>query len=276
MTVKNILVAFNGTETAEGALGMALALGRRHDAHVTGLFAHAVPAHYGQLGNYMTADMANMLARQEEEIEAKVRGAWEAALKAEDSNDRVSFFVERRYPNDVLAEFARTYDLVVVGQPEGDSFDAYQEPHPDSIALYSGRPVLMVPKGYRAVGDPKDVVVAWDGKRAAARALAEAMAMVEKDGKVTVLSVGDRVEDLRRPGRDIMEHLSRHDVEAELLTLPTAGRSIGEVILEACSIGGTGLLVMGAYEHSRFAETFLGGVTKNVLRSATVPVLMAH
>lgn len=276
MSIRNILVAFNGTGTARGALAMAVVLARRHDAHLTGLFAHSMPAQYGQMGNYMTADLANMLAAQDQEAEAKVKAAWEAALAEEGVSDRVSYYVERRYPNDAIASFARAYDIVVVGQPEGDSWDLHHEPHPDSIALYSGRPVVMVPRGYKATAMPDGVLVGWDGKRAAARALAEAMPLLVEDGKVTVLHVGEDAEEIRQPGRDIMEHLSRHDVHAELLNLPRAGRSIGEVVLEACTLGGVGMLVMGAYEHSRFAETILGGVTKQVLRDAKIPVLLAH
>ena len=73
-----------------------------------------------------------------------------------------------------------------------------------------------------------------------------------------------------------MEHLSRHGIHAELLVLPRANRPVAEVVLEIAEVAGAGLLVMGAYEHSRFGEALLGGVTRDVLRRAPLPVLVTH
>jgi nucleotide-binding universal stress UspA family protein len=73
-----------------------------------------------------------------------------------------------------------------------------------------------------------------------------------------------------------MEHLSRHGIHAELLVLPPAGRPVAELLLEIADVSGSGLLVMGAYEHSRFGEALFGGPTRDVLRRSKIPVLVAH
>ncbi len=95
-------------------------------------------------------------------------------------------------------------------------------------------------------------------------------------GPMTVLHVGEDDGAVRQPGRDVMEHLSRHGIRAELLVLPPAGRPVAEVLLEIADVSGSGLLVMGAYEHSRLGETLFGGPTRDVLRQSKIPVLVAH
>lgn len=276
MSIRNILVAFNGTDAARSALHLAVLMARTHDAHLTGLHAHSLPTYYGQMGSYMTPDLADHLARQEQEAADRVKAAWDEAIASEDIGPRTSFHTVQQYPNDAVSAYARTYDLVVVAQPEGQGWDQHAEPDPDSVALYSGRPVLVAPAGYAETNLPTGAIVAWDGKRAAARALSEAMSILEEAHKITVLHVGEDSSEIRQPGRDIMEHLSRHGISAELLNLPKAGRSTAEVVLETAQLSGAGLLVMGAYEHSRFAETLLGGVTRDVLRKTKMPVLIAH
>ncbi|HET7410079.1 MAG TPA: universal stress protein, partial [Paracoccaceae bacterium] len=119
-------------------------------------------------------------------------------------------------------------------------------------------------------------LLAWDGGRAGARALADAMATVLNGARLTVLHVGEDDSEVRRPGRDVMQHLGRHGLHAELVVVPRASRPVAEIVLESAEASGAGLLIMGAYEHSRLGEALLGGVTRDVLRQATLPVLVAH
>lgn len=275
MSIKNILVAFNGTATSERAVRLAAQVAKAQDAHLTGIYSHAMPATYVQMDAYLPQEALAQVATHEKEVEDRVREGFRKLMSEEGLDNRTSFYAVKGYPNDVLSEFARTYDLMVIGVPEGDSWDAYHEPHPDTIALQSGRPVLVAPLEMNGHALKGGVVLAWDGKRAAARALSDAMDVLEEDQKVLVVHVGEE-DDVRKPGRDIMKHLSRHDVHAELTCYPKNGRPIAEIVLETCEMTGAGLLVMGAYEHSRFSETIFGGVTKDVLKAARMPILMSH
>ena len=112
-------------------------------------------------------------------------------------------------------------------------------------------------------------------QRAAARALADAMDLLEDKHKVTVLHVGTE-DKIRRPGQDIMEHPSRHGLDVKLNVQPPGGLATSDIILNACAETDAGLLVMGAYEHSRFAEMILGGVTRDIVAKSHIPVLMSH
>ena len=276
MSIKNILVAFNGTETAERAVKLAAHMARRHDAHVTGLFAHTMPQTYAQMEAYMTAAAIMALDESNAEMEEKVATAFSALVDAEEQGLRSTFLCQNGFPNDVISQYARTYDLVVVGQPDsGNEGSVYSDPDPDTIALQSGRPVLVAPRGFEQMETSRGAIIAWDGKRAAARALSDAMDLLEGEETVTVLHIGNE-DEVRQPGRDIMEHLSRHGLSVKLQTQPKAGMAISDIVLNTCAETDAGLLVMGAYEHSRFSELLLGGVTREVLARTHIPVLMSH
>ncbi|MEM7744247.1 MAG: universal stress protein [Pseudomonadota bacterium] len=276
MAISNILVAFNGSENAASAVRLAIRMAKEHDAHLTGLFAHSTPTYTAEFDPYMPAETLALLTRQEQETETRVDREFKDLCASEGMGDRVSFLIEQGHPNDVCSAYARTYDLTVIGRAEGDFWQLHREPHPDTVALQSGRAVIVAPKVLGEGGLPRDVMLAWDGKRAAARALADAMTLIEGATRVLVLHVGEDDSAVRKPGRDIMEHLSRHGIPAELRIEPRAGRSIGETVVETYHALGPELLIMGAYERSRFSETLLGGVTLDVLAAADIPVLMSH
>lgn len=276
MSIANILVAYNGTEAAKSAVRLAVLLAKRNDAHLTGLYAHSMPGYAAQAEPYMPPEVIARMAEAEAEAEARIEREFGEISDAEGMTARLNFLTVRGQPDDICAEFARTYDVMVIGQPEGDFWDQYREPHPDSVALKSGRAVLVAPRDFTADGFPGDVVLAWDGKRAAARALAEAMALSEGAERLLVLHIGEDDSAVRQPGRDVMEHLSRHGISAELRIEPRAGRSIGQTLTDTCEALGAGMLVMGAYEHSRFSEMILGGATRDVMANCKIPVLLAH
>lgn len=276
MSIRNILVAYNGTETADRAVRLAAHMARRLDAHLTGLFAHSLPHSYTQMEAYLTADAIMALDESGAKAEANVSEKFNALIEAEEQGLRTTFLCEQGFPNDTISQFARTYDLTVVGQPDATrNGSPHTNPDPDTIALQSGRPVLVAPRGYERMETSRGAIVAWDGKRAAARALSDAMDLLEDEDNVTVLHVGDENE-VRKPGRDIMEHLSRHGMSVALNTQPRAGLAISDIVLNTCAETDAGLLVMGAYEHSRFSEMILGGVTRDVLARTHIPVLMSH
>lgn len=276
MSIRNILVAFNGTETSERAVKLAAHMARRYDAHLTGVYAHTLPHTYVQMEAYMTANAIMALDESNAKAEKRVAAAFEALVDAEEQGLRSTFLCEHGFPNDVISQFARTYDLVVVGQPDRDHEGSfYADPDPDTIALQSGRPVLIAPRGYERLETSRGAIVAWDGKRAAARALSDAMDLLQSEDSVTVLHVGDE-DDVRQPGRDIMEHLSRHGMSVKLSNQPKTNLAISDVVLNTCAETDAGLLVMGAYEHSRFSELLLGGVTRDIVARTHIPVLMSH
>ncbi|MFG1418768.1 universal stress protein [Xanthobacter sp. V0B-10] len=176
-----------------------------------------------------------------------------------------------------FARMARLFDVTVVAQPNPDQ-PGPEEVLAETVLLESGRAVLMVPYIQQKPFSAEHAVVAWDGGRASARALAEALPLLHRTKVVEIFRVvtdgaaGDDEE-----GQEVARHLARHNLDAQIRRLPVkSGDSISAAILNEVSDRGSDLVVMGGYGHSRLKEMVLGGVTRDILASMTVPVLMAH
>ena len=139
--------------------------------------------------------------------------------------------------------------------------------------------MLVIPYAGRFEACGRRVLVAWNASRAATRAVNDAMPLLAGAETVTVLCV-DPDEDRRAhgevPGMDIAVHLARHGVKARVETTMSGGIGVGNTLLSRASDIGADLLVMGAYGHARVRELLLGGATRTILESMTLPVLMAH
>ncbi|MEM8840394.1 MAG: universal stress protein [Pseudomonadota bacterium] len=276
MSIRNVLVAFDGTDRSKNALRLAIQVATAKDAHLTGLFVQLSPVYYANIGAWLPDNTIAMLAERDAQHAAEVKATFERLCQEQGMTARTSFELSSGQPNTRFVEFGRTYDLIVIGQPETDSWDDRNQPYPDTVALQSGRPVMIAPRNFTGLRLDGGTVVAWDGKRAAARALSDSFDLIDGTGPLVVQTVDRQENEIRQPGRDIMEHLSRHGIAAELRVTPKNGRSIGSILLETCQTQGAGMLVMGAYEHSQFSEELIGGVTKEVLAKTKLPVLMSH
>jgi nucleotide-binding universal stress UspA family protein len=179
----------------------------------------------------------------------------------------------------VVSMHARYADLVVLGQVNPDEPPYLGHHLPEEVVLSSGRPVLVVPYigALETIG--RCVVVAWDASREAARAVSDAMPILEQASSVIVLSINPKSTPLGHgevPGADIGAHLARHNVKIEVESVVAGEVSVGNALLSHIADRDADMLVMGAYAHSRVRELVLGGATRTILESMTVPVLMAH
>jgi nucleotide-binding universal stress UspA family protein len=177
--------------------------------------------------------------------------------------------------SDDLAMAARLHDLCVV--PISAQFDG-QRAVAEAVAFGSGRPVIVLPP---VEGEPSPlsldtVAVAWDGSRAAARALADALPILERAKTVRVVSIlGDKVSVQGDPDSEILRHLAAHGVAAVYDEVQRHG-DIGDTLEAYVRDKGVGLLVMGAYGHSRLREFVLGGATASVLHKPPCAVMLSH
>ena len=172
-----------------------------------------------------------------------------------------------------LVEYARLRDLTIVPVPE-----LYDQGHAETIIFESGRPTLVLPEIPRAgLFDLKTVMVAWDFSRAAARAIADAIPILEKAREVRIVTVtNEKVLDSKHSAEELVKNLSRHGIDVILDKVDAAGRSIGKVLQMQAASCAADLLVMGAYGHSRFREFVLGGATKSLLSKPPIPILFSH
>ena len=179
---------------------------------------------------------------------------------------------------DTLATNARYADLAIVGQADPDDGDVARD-LPEEVTLSSGRPSLVIPYIGPAATLGQRVTVAWDASREAARAVNDAMPILERAQAVSVVTVNPRQQPFghgEQPGADIALHLARHGVKVEVQQVESRDVDIANTILSHIADRSSDLLVMGAYGHSRLRELVLGGVTRTILRDMTVPVFIAH
>lgn len=274
MSIKNILVAYNGTKSAECALNVAILMAKKYDAHLTGVLTHGLPNILYSYGGHFPQVAMQQLEDADREHRAEVRKNFETAT-VDLSGDMIHFMDVFGEADAKLMELARTYDFVVMGNPEKDSDYQHMQVHPDIVARSSGRPVLVVPADYRTEALGERAVLAWDGRRAAARAMADAMKILESKTEVAVLTIG-KAEDFEHKMKPIMDHLDRHSIPAHPVLKARGRDSIAQIILDVIEEEKASILVMGAYEHAKLAEDLFGGVTNTIVTKSTVPVLLSH
>jgi nucleotide-binding universal stress UspA family protein len=279
MSIKNILVAYNGTQSSDAAVGMALLMAKKYDAHVTGVLAHGVPQFLSAASSWLTQrtsqQISEIVGRVKSEVYDGIAARFREITAGSGRGDKVHWINIYGAPDRTIVEIARCFDITLLGEYAAVPSEEQLVLHPDIVALQSGRPVLVIPRNYKVAALKEHAVFAWDGKRAAARAMSDAMLILETKTLVTILTVGEDTPKDGIEGADISAHLARHGITTEWARLPHKG-SIGATIADYCHERDAGLLVMGAYEHSKFSEDLIGGVTNDVFKKITIPVLMSH
>ncbi len=272
MSVKSILSAYSGDANKGSALKRALLIAKHHDAWLTGVLWHGPSKLERSLRSHMPREFMDSLAESEQARIREVTDRFRTITADVNWSDRSDFVDLNEAMGVSLPEFARSFDLVVTGVHSRDENDEHMSANPDMIALQSGRPVLVVPDGYYAEGLAEHALVAWDGKRSSARALGDAMSNLEEKAKVTILTVGSK----QVPGTEtLLLNLERHGIDANLLLKPRK-KSVANTILSAAQEVSAQLLVMGAFEHSKFSHDLFGGVTTDVIEKTDVPVFLSH
>ena len=274
MSLKSILAVYSGNAGDSGGLRLAIHMARKYDAHLTGVVWHGPSPLEHRFRRYMSREIRDAISAQDDEIVVQARAAFTARVAKEGLAQRSSFIEIRGRADFSLATCARGYDIAVIGNRVSAMGREYFAARPDVVALRSGRPVVVAPPSLDLAQIGTRALVAWDGKRSAARALGDALHILSTKEHVTVLSVDEAPA--TGPGDDLVALLGRHGIPAEQVVRPAGPGGIARTILDACAEAKAGLLIMGAYEHSKFAEDLLGGVTRDILDTATLPILMSH
>ena len=263
MAIKDLLIQIDAFTAPEAQLAYALGIAEAHGAHTIGV-AHA-PSGVASLRN--DAQFA---------LGAFARAGEQRGLTVETRLTECA-------PGDfagLLALQARHTDMTVIGQPATDgSQGRAQTAVYEELLFHSGRPVLVVPWAGRPKPVPQTAIVAWDASSTAARALADALPILRQAAKTIILVATDGQSTTlgADPGTDIAQHLARHDVDVELRCIPLDPETqTADLLLSQVADLGADLMVMGGYHHSRMREYILGGVTRTIMKTMTVPVLMSH
>lgn len=281
MAIKDLLVAYDGNEASEKALEFALQMGDKYGAMVTGVSVTQPDRFEGHVRRWMTTDTVDALTTARLEAIKDIEEKFRAHVGQSGFEGPTGWIVEEGPTDLTIARSARFFDVLLIGQFITAFTSARKTVNPPELLLRAGKPVIVVPKNYTVRAFKEEAAIAWDGSRYAARALTDAMQILETKKKLDVLTVkGDvHAEGMAKmPGLDILIHLERHGIAGNLVELePTgAGHRVGGALLSHCARTDPDLLVMGAYGRGTFGQQYFGGVTRHVLQHQSVPVLIAH
>jgi nucleotide-binding universal stress UspA family protein len=275
--IKDVMVRLDGSVADELRLAAVATIAQTFESHVIGLFLNRlpmiVPAEWDGITAVHTAQIVEEARKAGDKVEAMLTERL-ARLQSPVEIRRHDTFDDTMAST--AAREARTADTFVALRPNG----APKEPDQliESVLFESGRHLFLVPDGKTERVSFDNVLIAWNGSRESARALAEAMPYLHQAQAVTVVSVvdGPLVEENALRGKDVVQHLKHHGVDAELRQIVRKGGDAGTIILNEAKKRKADLIVMGGYGHSRLREWLLGGATYTLMHEAPVPLLLAH
>jgi len=277
MDLKSVLVAMDASETATAGARGAAAVAAVHGSHLIGLHVVDIPVMPGYVSAELPSDVFEIQRKHYMEAAAGAQQRFQKACEAMGLEGEWRCVEGRAQP--VIETHARYVDLLCTSGPRSEGTGMGDSTLSEDLVLSAGKPVLICPDTYEAGAIGEYVTIAWDGSREAARAVSDAMGILCKAKKVSVVAVRSGATDEALgalPGTDLSHHLARHGVQAEAQSIHAEGSSVGDALLTWAKGQGSDLIVMGAYGHSRFREVLLGGVTRRVLSHARLPVLMSH
>ncbi|MGP0092718.1 MAG: universal stress protein [Xanthobacteraceae bacterium] len=275
--IKDVVVNLSTAGKQDPAADYAISVADAFGAHLAGVaFALEPVVPVSDMGTVPAGFIEMQWAASTQAARAAVARFDQAAVKAGLSAESHMFEVSIAGAADVFGPLARRFDLSVVGQAAPEMLGP-EEMITEAALFDSGRPVIVVPYIQKDPLKLDTVLVCWDGTRAAARAIGDASILLERAKSVHVVIVsGERGKRDEIPGADIGQHLARHGIKVEVNRIAVSDIDVANVILSYAADLSADFLVMGGYGHSRLREFVLGGVTRSILSSMTLPVLMSH
>lgn len=281
MSPKSMIVLLDDAEDSTRRFDLACELAQRHDAHLTVLALSLQIYPYAAAG--FDAGAAAIDVGQIEEARQRAQAVANAANQAmaarNISGDVRWTSRELAGIRDITALHSRFSELTIAGQPIAGREQSTREWALEGALFSSGRPVLIVPSEYPRAMVARNVIVAWDASREAARALNDAITFIKEAETTTVVivdpepgyqSFGDE------PGADIAPIIARHCKNVDVDRIPSSGSSVAQTIIKRSIDASGDLIVMGGYGHSPLRESVFGGVSHDMIRQSTIPLLLSH
>ena len=276
MSYKTVLVHIDTGNHCPARVDVAIRLALQHQAHLVGLYA---PRSVEISKNVMIKGWESIIESQKRNDAAQAALAEDAYTKALQAAglERAEWRSSSLNAEEVVALHARYADFLVLGQRDPAEDYGLERGFVERVVLACGRPTLVVPYAGKFATIGKRILVAWNTGREATRALTDAIPLLRLADEVKVIAISPREsEHGEMPGADIGLYLARHGVRIEAKTEYGEVLDVGNELLSRAADFGTDLLVMGAYGHSRLRELIMGGATRTVIESMTVPVLLSH
>jgi nucleotide-binding universal stress UspA family protein len=276
MTIKDILLNLTTAIDDDATIDYAISLARTFEAHLAGVAFGYDEVPTAMLAGEVPPTWIEEFRREAQEAAEAAVGRFEAAAKRAGISSQAGWLpASLAGPAEQFGRMARRFDLSVVRQAEADKVT----PAPlmiESALFETGRPVLVVPYIQKTGMKLDRVMVCWDGSRSAARAIADAMPLLQRAKTVEVVTATEHGKTDEMPGADIAQHLARHGLAIEVKPIVAPHVKTADVLLSHAADTSADLLVLGGYGHSRLREFVLGGVTRSILQTMTVPAVMSH
>ncbi len=273
-----IVVFVDGRTETAGIFEFSGVLAQEHGAHLIAVFMQpgpvVSPSETFARGKGIF-DVIEAHRTQLEGVEARHRAQFEDVVRRHGIR---SEWRSLPYFGSDVGVHAHYADLALVARPDPAGQTASPPGLVESLVLTSGRPIIMLPPG-GTVSRVRRILVGWNARREAIRAVADALPLLVKAELVEVLVIDHErypADHGQEPGADIARHLARHGARVEVRRLSSEGEDVGHLLLSQAAAFGADLVVMGAYGHSHLSEWVFGSVTRAVLDEAGLPVLMSR
>ena len=279
MPLRTITTVLTDPETNSSAFKTATELARREDAHLDVLclgLDRTQPGFYYAGANAMVVQ-DNLTQAREDAV--RIETAARETLQGADFNwSATAVSAQMVAVSGLIAHRTRFSDLVVLPRPYGEGRGHDHEAITEAAMFDGDVPVLIQPDGRDFPQEVRTVLVGWNESNEALRAVRAALPFLQNADSVNITIVDPPQHGPERsdPGGALSQMLSRHGVRPEVSVLSKTLPRVCDVLTRHASDIGADMIVMGAYSHSRFRESILGGATRNMLELTEVPVLMAH
>jgi nucleotide-binding universal stress UspA family protein len=275
--IKDLVVNLGGGGIPDVTADYAVSLAKTYGAHVVGVAFVYEPVIPGSLLGGIPTDLIEVQREENAKTAKTAVASFEAAAKAAGVSAETRLLdASIAGASDLFGRIARRFDIAVVGQAQREQ-GVSEELLIEGALFGSGRPVIVVPQIQSQPAKLDNVMVCWDGSRPAARAIGDAIPLLEKAKAIEIVVVtGERDKSGEITGANMKRHLARHGINVDIKRIAVGNTDVQTAILAHAADGAADFIVMGGYGHSRLREFILGGVTRSILKSMAVPVLMSH
>ncbi len=286
MAFKDLLLVLRSfpTPTPDATIEQCVDLAAAWGARISAVACGIVPRGSKNVLRHVLIDISAVLAEQSNssiaDAEAMLRTFRAAAEKRNVFGTAIFEKCELANVSRILVDEARLRDLAILPVPDEDYLSDHDlNFYAEALLFDSGHPTLVLPQARKVPGGAgfESVVVAWDGSRAAARAIADALPILRQAKSTHILTVANRKTlAATRTAPALAAHLAMHGIEAAVASVASAGRSIEVVFADYAASCGAGLIVMGAFGQSRLRDFILGGATRSLLADPPTALFLSH
>ena len=277
MAITNIITHVDSSRACEQRFRAALKLAQTHHAELSTLYtipAYSIPVYAeARIGSDILEQAKVAMWDTAKEVQAKYESI------SREAGQSIQCFITEGAPASILSQYARYTDLLVLGQGEPEDPEDTSTGLADHVVLECGTPCLVIPYIGPQQTLGKRILVSWNAGRECARAVKDAIPLLQQADHVELISINPLRGDIDEgsvPGLDICRYLAQHEVEAKTVRVDSDEIDTGDILLSHVTDLAADLIVMGAYGHSRLREVVLGGVTRHVMKHMTVPVFISH